>query len=176
MMQTNLDISGTPILWYSFFNFVFKSLLLSTSTNVITVQLIPSLMTFGKHFLLKVSRETVIYGQESSATLITKIATPFSHQRGRRKTKRKAIVRQKKGKREIWSLAPKACPTPRRISRLTSAKTSQLSSTQLNSLSIQSQYHTAKAYELLVFLLLLYIFRFSLTGDSWNCTRKNRDH
>jgi hypothetical protein len=42
-----------------------------------------------------------------------KIADPSSRQRGRHKTKIKAIVRQKKGKRKIWSWAPKGCPTPR---------------------------------------------------------------
>jgi hypothetical protein len=47
------------------------------------------------------------------------IADPSSRQRGRPKTKSKAIVRQKKGKRKIWSWVPKGCPTPRRIGRLT---------------------------------------------------------
>jgi hypothetical protein len=47
------------------------------------------------------------------------ITDPSSRQRGRPKTKSKAIVRQKKGKRRIWSCAPMGCPTPRRIGRLT---------------------------------------------------------
>jgi hypothetical protein len=38
---------------------------------------------------------------------------PSSRQRGRPKTKNKAIFRQKKGKNKTWSWAPKGCPTPR---------------------------------------------------------------
>jgi hypothetical protein len=60
---------------------------------------------------LVVSDEIVIYGYESSATLTTdrfnyKLQTrpPSSRQRGRPKAKSKAIARQKKGKREIWSM------------------------------------------------------------------------
>jgi hypothetical protein len=47
------------------------------------------------------------------------VTDPFSHQRERPKTKNKATVRQKKGKRKIWSWAPKGCPTPRQIGRMT---------------------------------------------------------
>jgi hypothetical protein len=56
-----------------------------------------------------VSGETVMYGYESSATLTTdrlhyKLQTrPL--QRGRPKTKNKAIFRQKKGKSKMWSCA-----------------------------------------------------------------------
>jgi hypothetical protein len=47
------------------------------------------------------------------------ITDPSFRQRGRPKTKSKVIVRQKKGKRQIWSWVPKWCPTPRWIGRLT---------------------------------------------------------
>jgi hypothetical protein len=43
------------------------------------------------------------------------ITNPSSRQTGSPKTKSKAIVRQKKGKRKIWPWAPKGCPTPKRI-------------------------------------------------------------
>jgi hypothetical protein len=46
------------------------------------------------------------------------IADPSTRHRGRPKTKSKAIVRQKKEKRNIWSWARKGCPTPRWIGRL----------------------------------------------------------
>jgi hypothetical protein len=59
-----------------------------------------------------VSDETVTYGYESSATLTTdrlhyKLQTRPLVREGA------AIFRQKKGKRKIWSWAPKGCPTPR---------------------------------------------------------------
>jgi hypothetical protein len=65
-----------------------------------------------------------MYGYGSSATLTTdrlhhKLQNPSSRQRGRPKTKSKATVRQKKGKRKTWSMAPIGCPISRRIGRLT---------------------------------------------------------
>jgi hypothetical protein len=45
--------------------------------------------------------------------------------------KSKAIVRQKKGIRKIWSWVPKGCPTPRRTGRLTIGH--NINSTHLNS-------------------------------------------
>jgi hypothetical protein len=64
-----------------------------------------------------VSDETVMYGYEFSMILTTdrlhyKLTDPSSHQRRCPKMKSKAIFRQKKGKRKIWSWAPKGCPTP----------------------------------------------------------------
>jgi hypothetical protein len=47
------------------------------------------------------------------------ITDPSSRQRGRPKAKGKAIFRQKKGKNEIWSWAPKGCQTPRPTDWLT---------------------------------------------------------
>jgi hypothetical protein len=57
------------------------------------------------------------------------IADPSSPHRGRPKTKSKAIFRQKKGKRHIWSWAPKGCTTPRWMGRLTVSH--NINSTQL---------------------------------------------
>jgi hypothetical protein len=47
------------------------------------------------------------------------ITDPSSRQRRRPKTKSKAIFRQKKGNSNIWSWAPKGCPTPRHTDSLT---------------------------------------------------------
>jgi hypothetical protein len=63
------------------------------------------------------------------------ITDPSSRQRGRPKTKIKAIIRQKKGKRRMWSWVPNGCPTPRRIGRLTFG----LTSTQLHTWIFQDK-------------------------------------
>jgi hypothetical protein len=65
-----------------------------------------------------VSDETVMYGYEPSATLATdrlhyKLQTRPLVGEVLPKAKSEAIIRQKNGKRTIWSRAPKGCPTPR---------------------------------------------------------------
>jgi hypothetical protein len=67
-----------------------------------------------------VSGETVMNGYEPSSSLTTDRLHYKLHTLSLvRKGASKAIVLQKEGKSKIWSWAPKRCPTPRRISRLT---------------------------------------------------------
>jgi hypothetical protein len=72
----------------------------------------PSSLRWGSNVWLWVLRDSDHW------QIALQITGPSSRQRGRPKTKSKAIVRQKKMKR-IWSWAPKGCLTPGRIGRLT---------------------------------------------------------
>jgi hypothetical protein len=65
-----------------------------------------------------------MYGYESSATLTThrlhyKLQTSPLVRESAPRWRAKQIVRQKEGKRKIWSWAPVGCPTARGIGRLT---------------------------------------------------------
>jgi hypothetical protein len=63
-----------------------------------------------------------------------------SRQRVRPKSKSKATVRQKRGKRKIWSWVPNGCPTPRHIVRLTVGH--NINSIQLDSLHLHYETNT----------------------------------
>jgi hypothetical protein len=67
-----------------------------------------------------VSGETVMLGRvlrdSEHRQIALQITDPSSGQRGCPKTKGKAIFQQKEGKSNIWSRAPKGCPTPRHSS------------------------------------------------------------